>query len=1583
VTRLGMFLTIKTMLLILCLPLLVTAQDVDDRRVGSGPFFVSPSVASDVDPVASPRGRSGGGGQQHLRGWYPYSILPPFHGADYTGQDFPDVIYAGNARFRLDQEPAIPAELHRPFEIAGQFVEGYWLVHFREGVTHELQLRLDELTGEVRGPDGRRLARWYIPNRTHIVWIDSAKILAALEGWGEVDALLPYHPAYKISQWIGSFELTTPERVGRNSYVLNVDLIPGHRASDVKSAMAERGIRVIDEIYLPGLKTYDVHYLIVQVRPQQVVEVAHIEGVRMIQETGDGLRKYDISGGGKLQNRTLAVDDGADSPIVTSSAFPLWLTHDLQGQGQLVGVVDTSLDWNNVGTVGCANGSPDLLIDNFGLADPVNATLLLPAIGTGGVSLKVPRSDELGGATLLGTSATEHGCSVAGAAVADFYGNDDTKFWEHDVDVWETWAPSNFSGLLGPGIAHEAQLYFTPLDDSQGNFRWEFAGEFEANMATTLTNMANAGVCTTNHSVGLAEPNNSYSATTVVHDTKGFDHLDMLQCMAAGNDGAVANAMTSQSVAKNGLAVGASDDVLKPEDRVSFSSIGPRFDGALKPEIMAPGSDTFPRDGGVASALILPNTNGAGSGSCAYSFIQGTSFSSPIMAGAGALVHQYFEEGRYSGANPVTDPSAAMMRAVLINGGHRLTGANLGDNTYPNSHQGWGEPNLSDVLDFGGGTRSLYVEDITPAGGFASAASAAQLYSVNVTTATEPLKITLSWTDEPGSTGTGKKLINDLHLTVTSPTGTTYLGNVFNGAAGQSQSGGTADTLNTTESVIRLNPELGSWQISVDPFEGNFSVNQGYALVVTGGISVDAPDCNNNGIPDSDDIAAGAPDCNGNGVPDSCEPDCNGNNIADSCDITAGTSLDCNNNAIPDSCDISVGNSTDCDGDGVPDECQLQAGAPDCNGNGQLDSCDLDLGVSVDCDSNGIPDECDLATGAPDCNANGVPDGCDLASGTPDCNGNAIPDSCDLVGGIPDGPIATNGSETLAGAVSIGPGSHGVDTTASTTDGVTLDPLVCDPGTFGDDQIFNDIWYSFVAAANGVVEVSTCNLVNYDSRIAIYQGANGDAANAVACNDDGPGCAVFSTLLSFQANAGQLYTVRVGGFSPGDLGTGTMTITWLSDDAQATSTDSDGNGIPDECETEDCNNNGIPDAQDIANGTETDCDGNTVPDSCQTDTDSDGLIDPCDPDDDNDGVPDGADNAPLDPNVCRDADLDGCDDCSSGADDPANDGTDTDADGLCDVGDPDDDNDGVPDGADNAPLDPNACRDADLDGCDDCSSGADDPANDGTDTDGDGLCDLGDPDDDNDGVPDGADNAPLDPNLCRDADLDGCDDCSSGSDDPANDGTDTDGDGLCDLGDPDDDNDGVPDGADNAPLDPNLCRDADLDGCDDCSSGADDPANDGTDTDGDGLCDLGDPDDDNDGIPDDCDIDNVGGPDCNGNGVLDQCDIDAGTETDSDGNGIPDICEQPQFVRGDANADGSVDIADTVYILEFMFSGGPDGTCSDTLDANDDGTRDISDPIQLLILLIGAGTELPPPWTNCGIDPTADALDCVAYAPCP
>jgi hypothetical protein len=44
----------------------------------------------------------------------------------------------------------------------------------------------------------------------------------------------------------------------------------------------------------------------------------------------------------------------------------------------------------------------------------------------------------------------------------------------------------------------------------------------------------------------------------------------------------------------------------------------------------------------------------------------------------------------------------------------------------------------------------------------------------------------------------------------------------------------------------------------------------------------------------------------------------------------------------------------------------------------------------------------------------------------------------------------------------------------------------------------------------------------------------------------------------------------------------------------------------------DCNQNGIPDDEDIANGTSQDCDGNQVPDECDPDCDLNGLPDACD-----------------------------------------------------------------------------------------------------------------------------------------------------------------------------------------------------------------------------------------------------------------------------------------------------------------------------------------------------------------------------------
>ncbi len=110
--------------------------------------------------------------------------------------------------------------------------------------------------------------------------------------------------------------------------------------------------------------------------------------------------------------------------------------------------------------------------------------------------------------------------------------------------------------------------------------------------------------------------------------------------------------------------------------------------------------------------------------------------------------------------------------------------------------------------------------------------------------------------------------------------------------------------------------------------------------------------------------------------------DCNNNGIPDAEDIASGIALDCNTNQIPDSCDIAAQTSTDVDANSIPDECQT-----DCNNNDLPDSWEVAQGTVRDCNSNGIPDSCDIVTGAPDTDADGRIDTCERALGDFDLNG--------------------------------------------------------------------------------------------------------------------------------------------------------------------------------------------------------------------------------------------------------------------------------------------------------------------------------------------------------------------------------------------------------------------------------------------------------------------------------------------------------------------------------------------------------------------------------------------------------------------
>jgi len=87
-----------------------------------------------------------------------------------------------------------------------------------------------------------------------------------------------------------------------------------------------------------------------------------------------------------------------------------------------------------------------------------------------------------------------------------------------------------------------------------------------------------------------------------------------------------------------------------------------------------------------------------------------------------------------------------------------------------------------------------------------------------------------------------------------------------------------------------------------------------------------------------------SPGCSGSVIiPTS--PDCNNNGVPDDEDIANGISLDCNHNFVPDECDIALGDSADANGNGVPDECELSPG--DMNCDGEVTFADIDRFVQA------------------------------------------------------------------------------------------------------------------------------------------------------------------------------------------------------------------------------------------------------------------------------------------------------------------------------------------------------------------------------------------------------------------------------------------------------------------------------------------------------------------------------------------------------------------------------------------------------------------------------------------------------------
>ena len=318
------------------------------------------------------------------------------------------------------------------------------------------------------------------------------------------------------------------------------------------------------------------------------------------------------------------------------------------------------------------------------------------------------------------------------------------------------------------------------------------------------------------------------------------DHRDMVVLFAAGNDGTDQDrdgaidptSVASPGTAKNCITVGASES-LRPRFKretyggwwsqdypkppwnrdpmadnaaqvAAFSSRGPTRDGRFKPEVVAPGTFIL----STRSRMIARGHTAWGAHDGNYFYMGGTSMATPITAGLVTLIREHLRRAR-----KVAKPSAALIKAVLINGAQRLKGARgLVDNT-----QGFGRVSLEASLLANGGPRRLEFCDE----GKALATGSEHTRDIVVKKAGLPLAVTLAYTDFPG-----ERLVNNLNLVLTSPAGRHYAGN---GATLN------ADTANNVEKVRIARAAAGIWKVRViasNVPEGR----QNYALAWSGAV---------------------------------------------------------------------------------------------------------------------------------------------------------------------------------------------------------------------------------------------------------------------------------------------------------------------------------------------------------------------------------------------------------------------------------------------------------------------------------------------------------------------------------------------------------------------------------------------------------------------------------------------------------------------------------------------------------------------------------------------------------------------------